>query len=80
MSLTSTVTIYHIPSDQIVNSLSVQQCCVNIIDTPGFGDTRGPEWDNKIADMLSATFESLAKIDYVLMVIKSSEIRLTESS
>ena len=45
-SMTSAVTIYHIPHDDIVNNLSEEkQTCINLIDTPGFGDTRGPAWD-----------------------------------
>ena len=45
-SMTSEVTIYHIPSGEIKQQICAEGiCCVNIIDTPGFGDTRGPQWD-----------------------------------
>ena len=53
MSLMSAVTIYHIPAEHIVNQVSKTACCINIVDTPGLGDTRGAAWDWKIFGMLS---------------------------
>lgn len=45
-SVTSSVTIYHIPSRIITRGpLSNGTACINIIDSPGFGDTRGYEYD-----------------------------------
>ena len=53
-SMTSDITIYHIPSTELEDGkLSSTPCCVNIIDTPGFGDTRGPVWDVKIEKMIT---------------------------
>ena len=42
MSITSSVTIYHIPAEHIKKKVSMEPCCINIIDTPGLGDSRGP--------------------------------------
>ena len=41
MSMTSDVTIYHIPAEYIVNKVNQAPCCINIVDTPGLGDPRG---------------------------------------
>ena len=54
MSQTSSVGIYHVPAEYIVNGLSSGRHCVNIIDTPGFGDTRGVDWDYKIFEMIKS--------------------------
>ena len=53
MSMTSSVTIYHIPAKHIVNKLNKDNCCINVIDTPGFGDTKGQAWDWKIFNMIT---------------------------
>ena len=58
-SMTSTVSIYHIPSSAIVNSLSYDSSCVNLIDTPGFGDTRGHAWDEIISKMITELLNSI---------------------
>ena len=45
-SMTSEVCVYHIPSEMMKqNPFSDMPCCINVIDTPGLGDTRGAEWD-----------------------------------
>ena len=80
MSMTSTVTIYHIPAEHIVNKISKENCCINIIDTPGFGDTRGRAWDWKIFKMINHLLDSLDSLNYMLMVVKATENRLTQSS
>ena len=80
MSMTSTITIYHIPSEHIVNKINSNNCCINIIDTPGFGDTRGMAWDIKIFNMISNLLNSLSTLDYMLMVVKATENRLTPST
>ena len=78
--MTSSVTIYHIPKEHISNELSTTSCCINIIDTPGFGDTRGPVWDEKIAKMIGKTLHLLTSLDYFLMAVKSTDNRLEGSS
>ena len=80
MSMTSTVTIYHIPSAHIVNKISKDNSCINVIDTPGFGDTRGRAWDIKIFNMISNLLGSMSSLNYMLMVVKATENRLTPSS
>ena len=80
MSMTSTVTIYHIPAAAIVNKISKDNSCINVIDTPGFGDTRGRAWDIKIFNMISNLLGSMASLNYMLMVVKATENRLTPSS
>ena len=80
MSLTSTVTIYHIPADEIVNQVSKDKSCINLVDTPGFGDTRGRAWDLKIFNMISNLLGSLEQLNYLLMVVKATENRLTPST
>lgn len=79
-SMTSKVTIYHIPQRLITNTISKEPCCVNIIDTPGFGDTRGPVWDNKISSMIGALLQELQTLDYILLTVKASDNRLSHAS
>ena len=50
-SVTSSVTIYHIPSSWIKEAhfnTDGTPYCINIIDTPGFGDTRGLEMETSL--------------------------------
>ena len=77
-SMTSTVNIYHLPHDQIKVPIAFNNmnCCLNIIDTPGFGDTRGEEWDKKIGYMIQSTLLKLSTLDYLVLVVKATENRL----
>ena len=75
-SMTSDVSIYHIPHNLIVNNLSNTPSCINIIDTPGFADTRGAAWDEKIKNMIIALLKRLETLDYLCIVVKGSSIRL----
>ncbi|XP_074540226.1 uncharacterized protein LOC141801171 [Halichoeres trimaculatus] len=55
---------------------------VTIVDTPGFGDTRGIERDREIVEQLRTLFSSehgVREIDSVCFVAKSSSARLTPS-
>lgn len=57
---------------------------LNVIDTPGFGDTRGIAWDlalvNQIRYLFSAKDErSVLFIDAVCFIVKASDARLTVS-
>ena len=79
-SMTSSVTIYHIPSTEIKRKVSNSPCCINFIDTPGFGDTRGPKWDETIAKMISKLIHEVETLDYIAIVVKSTENRLKISS
>lgn len=55
---------------------------LNVIDTPGFGDTRGLERDQKIIDQIRQLFEAKGKtgiqvLDAVCFLIKAPDSRLT---
>ncbi|XP_046707939.1 uncharacterized protein LOC124387574 [Silurus meridionalis] len=55
--------------------------CLTIIDTPGYGDTRGTDQDKQIAENLYKLFRSdsgVKEIDAVCLVVKASENRLTD--
>ncbi|XP_063814162.1 uncharacterized protein LOC135054770 [Pseudophryne corroboree] len=77
-SQTSVVTAYKINHDsryQIPYSLTM-------IDTPGFGDTRGIGQDKKITEDIHAFFTAdndIDQIDAVCFVIKASSARLTST-
>ena len=74
--MTSDVTIYHIPQSYIKKSLSKVPCCINIIDTPGFGDTRGQVWDDKITQMFEGLLHELDTLDYLMLTVKAADNRL----
>uniref|UniRef100_A0A8C5PGP8 Fibronectin type-III domain-containing protein n=1 Tax=Leptobrachium leishanense TaxID=445787 RepID=A0A8C5PGP8_9ANUR len=77
-SQTSQVTAYeinHNPGYKIPYSLT-------LIDTPGFGDTRGIEQDKKITESISKFFTSddgIDQIDAVCFVVQASLARLTHT-
>ena len=55
ISVTSSVKIYHIPSSWIKEahfSNNRSRYCINIMDTPGFGDTRGLEMELTLNAMI----------------------------
>jgi len=80
-SVTSAVTIYHIKSEWIKRPINPnRRACINIIDTPGFGDTRGIAWDQLIYNMIEKTLKNLKMLDYVLLVVKASDTRLGAST
>lgn len=73
-SQTSSVTVYQI-------HIKGNPVSLTIIDTPGYGDTRGQEHDKAITDNLQKLFESYGEIDTIHavgLVVKSSENRLTD--
>ncbi|XP_030623019.1 immune-associated nucleotide-binding protein 12-like [Chanos chanos] len=53
-----------------------------IIDTPGYGDTRGLKYDQQIAEnlyILCRSVDGIHEIDAVGLVVKASQNRLTDS-
>ncbi|XP_060587427.1 uncharacterized protein LOC132742949 [Ruditapes philippinarum] len=77
-SLTEWITCY------TINNINGSRLCyqLNIIDTPGFGNTRGYKRDQEIVDQLREILSDkqpygLALIDVVCFVIKAHECRLT---
>lgn len=79
-SMTSETTVYHIPYEWIKQGhFSDDQFCINIIDTPGYGDTSGYKQDMRIFSMITNTFKNLQTIDYICLVNKASDNRLVAS-
>jgi GTPase SAR1 family protein len=72
-SVTQNTTIYYIKKYNDFPSIV-------LIDTPGFGDTSGPDKDKIIIDDIKSTFEKkLNKIDAICFVAQSSNVRLTQN-
>ena len=72
-SVTDNVNIYYIRS--IFKDIPF----VRIVDTPGFGDTRGIIFDKKIIDMIREAFtKNCETINAICFVAKSNETRLTD--
>ena len=78
-SQTDAITAYKIPA---VKGGPVQ-CKVTIVDTPGFGDTRGLHFDSKIVDQMKKFFNGMSdhvgRLTGVCFVAPASAARLTES-
>ncbi|KAI4887010.1 hypothetical protein NFI96_021594 [Prochilodus magdalenae] len=73
-SQTSEVTVYEINSEERLSSLT-------IIDTPGYGDTRGIEKDMDIARNLHELFlhgTGVKDLDAVCLVLKASQNRISD--
>ena len=72
-SVTDDVNIYYIRTS--IEDMKY----IRIVDTPGFGDTRGIEYDKKIIDMIRETFtKKCDTINAICFVAKSNETRLTD--
>ena len=72
-SITDSVNIYYI------RSIYKEIPYIRIVDTPGFGDTRGIDFDKKIIDMIEDTFKNKCEtINAICFVAKSNETRLTD--
>ncbi|XP_073762123.1 uncharacterized protein isoform X1 [Danio rerio] len=73
-SQTSEITMYEV--FPVKSSISL-----TIIDTPGYGDTRGLEKDLEVAENLSALFQNndgVREVDAVCFVIQASKNRLSD--
>ena len=72
LSQTKEVNIYHIKSH---NSYPP----IKIIDTPGFGDTSGIEFDKKIIKMIYKKFKEIKDLNSVCILLKHNEVRFDYS-
>ncbi|BFU26587.1 hypothetical protein conserved [Entamoeba histolytica] len=73
VSQTSQVSIYNIKRTKRTPP-------IKIIDTPGFGDTRGIEWDQKITKQIKEAFENkVSDLNAICFVAQSSNVKLTVS-
>lgn len=71
VSQTVAITQYH------MHNLPAQPgCAMTVVDTPGFGDTRGPHQDLKIRSLFKNFFEKVPTIDAIYFVIKASDTRV----
>ncbi len=73
-SQTSEITMYEVYSEKTPVSLT-------IIDTPGYGDTRGLEKDTEVAMNLANLFQNndgVREVDAVCFVIQASRNRLSD--
>lgn len=80
ISQTEWITCYTICSD-VTSRIDFT---INLVDTPGFGDTRGLDQDEKIVSQISRFLKAkdsvgVAKIDLVCFVLKAPDNRLTAS-
>jgi len=72
-SQTTDITCYHIIDERLG-----RKCHVKIIDTPGFGDISGIKNDQRIVAKLETLFKTeIEELDYILVVTKASETRMT---
>ncbi|KAM6920514.1 uncharacterized protein PEZ65_012461 [Lycodopsis pacificus] len=77
-SQTSEVTVYKINHQK---DFAID-CSLTIVDTPGFGDTRGIARDRQITEQLRNLFSAdhgVSDIDAVCFVAQASSVRLTPS-
>ncbi|EMD49758.1 Hypothetical protein EHI5A_237180, partial [Entamoeba histolytica KU27] len=73
VSQTSQVSIYNIKRTKRTPP-------IKIIDTPGFGDTRGIEWDKEITKQIKEAFETkVLDLNAICFVASSSNVKLTAS-
>ena len=78
-SITKNVVIYHIPKAFITqyNTMGIDQKCINLIDTPGFGQSGGTAEDEKVASCLVEMVKELKHLDYICLCVKASENRVS---
>eukprot|EP01083_Nonionella_stella_P284049 966851_1 len=70
-SQTQDITTYHLENIPAIKE------AVNIVDTPGFGDTEGPQKDIKIRNQFKRFFEERCPfIDGIYFIIKASDTRV----
>ena len=75
-SQTSEISYYYI-NDERTNTNKIGEFNIKIIDTPGFGDTKGVDKDNETVKKFEKLFKEINEIDYVLITVKSTTSRWT---
>ena len=77
------MTVYHIPSEYIEKhfgplnqSGEASECCINLVDVPGFADVGGEEKDLQIFNLISVFLNKIESIDYIFLVVKSDVQRV----
>ncbi|XP_060776393.1 uncharacterized protein LOC132885881 [Neoarius graeffei] len=73
-SQTTQITVYEVFAQD-------NPICLTIIDTPGYGDTRGTDVDKQIAENLYKLFHNdngVKELDAVCLVVKATENRLSD--
>ncbi|CAG2226130.1 unnamed protein product [Mytilus edulis] len=74
-SQTNGITCYRIPWKHG----SKIDCKLCVIDTPGFNDTRGPEFDKQISEMVKNLFQKGIKgLDALCLVVNVTRVRITD--
>lgn len=74
--MTDQITCYRIPRKD-GTQVGFKLC---IVDSPGFGDSRGKEFDKTIIDMVKELFETdIQNLEALCLVVKLGDKRLTES-
>ena len=73
VSKTSTISTYYINDKD--NKFNIR-----IIDTPGFGDTKGMRTDDEVTKQFEELFNNIPEINYILLTVKASDTRLRSSS
>ena len=53
---------------------------INLIDTPGLGDTKGVLEDNKIIKKFEKLFKEIGELDYILITVKATTTRWTQGT
>ena len=73
-SVTDTPAIYNIEASMLFKNP------IRLIDTAGFGDTRGPQYDAKITEDIKDLFEGseIENLNAVCLIFKATETRATD--
>ena len=51
--------------------------CINLIDTPGFGQSGGSKEDEKVATCLVEILKEISNLDNIFLCVKASENRVS---
>jgi len=77
MSMTDEISYYYISDERSRD----RPFHVRIIDTPGFGDSRGMDQDKLIVQQFEKLFKTeLEELDYILLVVKGTMTRWTPNA